>query len=81
MSALPKHVTFTSVKPHKWEEWFPSTPSDARDLLRSMLVLNPNGRAMAEDALKHPFFTNAPAPTPIDMLPLSPKAGGGGTPR
>ena len=39
-------------------------------VLESMLHLDPNRRCTAQSALKMPYFTNQPYPTPGPMLPL-----------
>lgn len=39
-------------------------------LLESTLALDPNRRCTAASALKMPYFTNQPYPTPGPMLPL-----------
>ena len=33
-----------------------------------MLVLNPNKRITANEALKHPFFTNKPLPSDTERI-------------
>jgi len=57
--------------PHKpFEEIFTSSPEDALSLLRSIMVLNPNERFSASQALNHPYFVNKPPATPTANLKL-----------
>lgn len=44
------------TKKKSFNQFFPNTPEDALDLLRNLLVINPNNRLTAEQALKHPFL-------------------------
>jgi cyclin-dependent kinase 7 len=54
-----------------FDEIFTAAPKDAISLLRSILVLDPNMRFSASRCINHPYFSNAPAPTPKDKLVLS----------
>ena len=54
-----------------FDEIFTAAPKDAISLLRSVLVLDPNLRFTASQALSHPYFSNDPAPTPKEKLVLS----------
>ena len=48
---------------------FNSIPiDDAYDLLQQMLVLNPDKRISAENALQHKYFTSNPLPTEITSM-------------
>ena len=58
--------------PHKpFEEIFPNSSEDALSLLRSIMVLNPNERFSATQALIHPYFVNKPPATPIANLKVN----------
>jgi cyclin-dependent kinase 7 len=47
----------------------PGTDKGAVDFLERLLVLNPNKRLSAEEALNHKYFTSAPAPSVPSSLP------------
>jgi cyclin-dependent kinase 7 len=71
MSALPNYIEFTPSQAPPLASIFSAAPEDALDLLAKMLKFNPSERLTAAEALKHPYFANAPAPTPVDKLPSS----------
>ncbi|KAJ2723109.1 hypothetical protein GGI07_002868 [Coemansia sp. Benny D115] len=48
--------------------------ANAMDLLRSMLALDPSQRITAQQALDHPYFTEAPPPKDPSMFPTWPPA-------
>ncbi|CAB9509257.1 Mitogen-activated protein kinase HOG1 (Fragment) [Seminavis robusta] len=50
---------------------FTAAPNDAISLLKSILVLDPSNRLTASQALRHPYFSNEPPPTPKGNLILS----------
>lgn len=66
---LPCYVEFQKTPAPSMKSMFPKANDDALDLLSKMCSLNPSKRPSAEAALKHPFFTNAPAPTLPAELP------------
>ncbi|GBF90178.1 cyclin-dependent kinase [Raphidocelis subcapitata] len=45
---------------------------DALELLAAMVSLDPSKRPTAAEALAHPYFSNAPPPTPAGQLPKPP---------
>jgi len=47
---------FPKWKPAPWSEIVPTLCEYGRSLLSSMLVLNPNKRITAKQALRHPYF-------------------------
>jgi cyclin-dependent kinase 7 len=70
----PAWVPFraTGRPPAPLSAQFPGAPSDALDLLGKMLALDPARRPSARQCLAHPYFSNAPAPTPAAQLPRPP---------
>jgi cyclin-dependent kinase 7 len=69
---LDRYVSFNTAPKIPWEQWMTAVPADALDLLDKLLDLNPATRYTAKQALAHPYFSNAPAPTPIEELPDPP---------
>ncbi|KAL4114439.1 hypothetical protein PRIC2_014377 [Phytophthora ramorum] len=69
-SSLPNyHFEFPHWKRRPLNRLFPGISDLGIDLLTKLLVYNPDQRITAEDALRHPYFSNeAPA-----FLPLTPK--------
>ena len=65
-------VEFEHTDPQPWESIMPAGTSPlALDLLSKMLVLDPNKRCTAAQALEHPYFSVKPDPTPSKQLPIS----------
>lgn len=71
VSSLPNFVEFTPSQAPPLGSIFSAAPEDALDLLGKLLKFNPSERLTASEALKHPYFANAPAPTPVEKLPSS----------
>jgi cyclin-dependent kinase 7 len=71
-TALPGWADYEARPPQPWRTIFPSTVASdgALDLLSRMLVYDPASRISAADALRHPWFSMAPAPAPPESLPL-----------
>lgn len=75
-----KTYSFTKVMPSRLRESFPvhsyiggNVLSDTGfDLMRRLLCYNPEERITAADALKHPYFQEAPLPQPIELMPTFP---------
>lgn len=69
-SSLPNyHFEFPHWKRRPLNRLFPGISDLGIDLLTKLLIYNPDQRITAEDALRHPYFSNE-APT---LLPLTPK--------
>jgi cyclin-dependent kinase 7 len=52
------------------KDLFKAAKSDAVDLLEKIMRLNPKERLTAREALKHPYFENAPVETERSKLPI-----------
>lgn len=73
-TALPlpaRGLLWDDTPPIPFDEIFTAAPKDAISLLRSLLILDPNKRLSASEALSHPYFSNEPPPTPKEKLVLS----------
>lgn len=57
-----------------WRSRFPLLGEDGLDLLRGMLIMDPQKRLTARQALEHKYWTNQPRPTKKENLPS--KGGG-----
>ncbi|WIA09012.1 hypothetical protein OEZ85_008426 [Tetradesmus obliquus] len=72
VEALPNYVPFQPVTPLPLRQQFPGAADDALELLARMVALDPNRRPSAAEALRHPYFSSAPPPTPPERLPKPP---------
>lgn len=67
---VPLFVRWNPTMPQPLEKVFPQASSDAIDLLKRMMKLDPGQRPTAAEALEHPYFTkNLPVPTLPSNLP------------
>lgn len=73
MTALPKYIPFESFPASQFEKTFEGVDTDAIDLMKQMLVLNPNSRISASAALSHPYFSKDPKPSLPSELILDPQ--------
>ncbi|KAJ2366799.1 TFIIH complex serine/threonine-protein kinase subunit kin28 [Coemansia sp. RSA 2610] len=69
MSKLPMGFSFERTARPQFSELFPGASDDALDLMNRMMLFNPADRITAEDALRHPYFSNHPRPTEPAKLP------------
>ncbi|RLN90718.1 hypothetical protein BBJ28_00015261 [Nothophytophthora sp. Chile5] len=69
VSSLANFVEFTPSTAPPLASIFSAVSEDALDLLAKMFKFNPAERLTAAEALEHPYFSNAPAPTPVNKLP------------
>lgn len=69
--ALPDYVEFKPQQPVELSSVLSAASPDAMDLLLQLLVLRPDKRATAREALRHPFFTkHEPKPCAPSELAL-----------
>eukprot|EP00605_Chrysophyceae_sp_TOSAG23-4_P000495 GSChrysophyteH1.ASY1.ANO1.555.1 assembled CDS len=66
---LPAFVEFEARGPLKLGDVFSTADESTLSLLTQLLALDPLKRITAADALKHPYFSEAPEATNPDMLP------------
>ncbi|GKY99435.1 hypothetical protein MPSEU_000898100 [Mayamaea pseudoterrestris] len=64
-------LAWDETTPIPFDEIFTAAPKDAISLLRSILVLDPNMRFSASQALSHPYLSNDPPPTVKENLVLT----------
>ncbi|KAI0004163.1 Pkinase-domain-containing protein [Russula compacta] len=78
-SSLPlaKTISLPSPQPHQFRQKFPFLTIAGIDLLSSLLTYDPERRISAEEALQHPYFSEAPAPKHPDMFGSFPSAAAG----
>lgn len=62
-------MAFDTAPKVPWAQWMTAVPEDAVDLLDRLLDPNPARRYTAEQAMRHPYFSNAPEPTRTNELP------------
>lgn len=67
---LPDFVQFKSYPATPLSDIFTAAGADLIELMSKLLSLDPMQRCKCAAALKLPYFTNKPAPTPGPMLPM-----------
>ncbi|KAK3236790.1 hypothetical protein CYMTET_53086, partial [Cymbomonas tetramitiformis] len=73
---LPNSSTFKFPhQPYNYvQQQFPKLSTSGRDLLNKLLTYDPRKRITAEEAMTHPYFSEAPLPKPQDAMPTFPTA-------
>jgi cyclin-dependent kinase 7 len=66
---LPSFVDFEQRAPLRLQDIFANATPETLDLMKELLTLDPQRRITAVDALKHPYFSAAPAATNPEKLP------------
>lgn len=69
MEYLPDFVQFKPCVGTPLKDIFIAASDDLLDMLQCMLKMDPLQRITAADALKKPYFSNKPYPTPNHLLP------------
>ena len=65
---LPKFRIFKGIPDSSIQKKFSNFSEECQDLLSKMLVLNPNNRITAEEALNHPYFKTEPLPSKKERI-------------
>jgi len=69
-TSLPDYCEFKPTTGIPLRDIFTAAGDDLILVLEKMLTLNPFGRCTAKGALQMPYFSNSPAPTPSNLLPI-----------
>ncbi|ELA41103.1 CMGC/CDK/CDK7 protein kinase [Vittaforma corneae ATCC 50505] len=67
---LPGYFEYQPTHGTSLEQLFSAASDDALDLLKRLLVFNPNKRITCVEALGHRYFLSDPPATPIGKLPV-----------
>lgn len=70
LKALPDYIGFKPLPGTPLPHIFTAAGNDLIKLLGKLLALYPLNRCTATEALKMPYFSNKPAPTPGEKLPM-----------
>ncbi|TIA83715.1 hypothetical protein E3P98_00639 [Wallemia ichthyophaga] len=68
-TSLPSYIKFQDYPKQPLEDLFSAAGNDAIELLGKCLHYNPHERISAGSALRLPYFSNQPKPTPPPLLP------------
>lgn len=67
---LPDYMQFKSFPGTPFHHIFTAAPNDLLQLIEKLLALSPSNRCTCTEALNMPYFSNKPAPTIGDKLPM-----------
>jgi len=70
LTKLPDYVQFKTFIATPLSEIFTAAGPDMNELMSSLLSVDPMKRCKCNEALKQPYFSNRPHPTPGPMLPM-----------
>lgn len=70
LKSLSDYIEFKPFTPIPLKNIFTAAGDDLLDLIEALLVMNPIKRKNCTACLQMPFFSNKPAPTVGDKLPL-----------
>ncbi|CAG8609582.1 12555_t:CDS:10, partial [Acaulospora morrowiae] len=78
-SKLPyaKNIPYSKQSHNTLRSRFPYLTENGINLMSKLLTYDPAKRITAEEALKHPYFTESPLPKDPEMFPTWPSKGGG----
>ncbi|TFK94313.1 Pkinase-domain-containing protein [Polyporus arcularius HHB13444] len=74
---LAKTMTLPAPHPAQLRQKFPYITAAGLDLLSRLLAYDPDRRISAEEALKHPYFSESPLPKHPDLFGSFPSAAAG----
>ncbi|KIJ68277.1 hypothetical protein HYDPIDRAFT_81366 [Hydnomerulius pinastri MD-312] len=74
---LAKTITLPSPHAHQLRQRFHHMTTSGIDLLMSLLTYDPEQRITAEEALRHPYFSESPLPKHPDLFASFPSAAAG----
>ncbi|OJT09453.1 Cyclin-dependent kinase G-2 [Trametes pubescens] len=74
---LAKSITLPTPHPPQLRQKFPYITSAGLDLMSRLLAYDPDDRITADEALKHPYFTESPLPKHPDLFGSFPSAAAG----
>ncbi|KAK8742490.1 hypothetical protein OTU49_001912 [Cherax quadricarinatus] len=72
VTKLSDYLSFKHFDGSPLRDLFLAASDDLLQLLGGLLMINPSKRYSCTQALKMPYFSNRPAPTPGPLLPLPP---------
>ena len=70
LTQLPDYIQFKQNPGTPLRDIFTAAGDDLLDILGKLVTLCPMRRVDAETALRHPYFSNMPAPSRGEALPL-----------